>query len=369
MTMGTPPPPEIPDSRWRQSLRRRLLTWFRAHGRDLPWRRTRTLYHVWVSEIMLQQTQVVTVVPFFQRFIKRFPDITSLASAKEDEILRLWEGLGYYRRARNLHRAAQQIVQNYDGQFPEDFSVARSLPGIGRYTAGAILSIARDHKLPILEANTVRVFSRLLAFRGVPSEKTGQQLLWSFSESLLPRKGVGDINQALMELGSEICVPRAPNCATCPVHMLCAAYRQGAQALIPAKKPRPPIEDVTEAAIVIQRGSRVLLRRHSDQERWAGLWDFPRFAATTGNTVVSSRELIDNAHQLTGMNIEPLQHLTTLQHAVTRFRITLQCHLARYVSGRKPGDHLCWRAPDELEQLPLNVTGRKIGRLLANLSK
>ena len=369
MTMGTPPPPEIPDSRWRQSLRRRLLTWFRSHGRDLPWRRTRTLYHVWVSEIMLQQTQVATVVPFFQRFIKRFPDITSLASAKEDEVLRLWEGLGYYRRARNLHRAAQQIVEIYDAQFPEDFLVARSLPGIGRYTAGAILSIARDHKLPILEANTVRVFSRLLAFRGVPSEKNGQQLLWSFSESLLPRKGVGDLNQALMELGSEICVPRTPHCDTCPVHMLCAAYRQGAQALIPAKKPRPPIEDVTEAAIVIQRGSRVLLRRHSDQERWAGLWDFPRFAATAGNTVVSSRELIDNAHQLTGMNIEPLQHLTTLQHGVTRFRITLQCHLARYVSGRKQGDHLCWRAPDELEQLPLNVTGRKIGRLLANLSK
>ena len=369
MSMGTPPPPEIPDSRWRQSLRRRLLTWFGVHGRDLPWRRTRILYHVWVSEIMLQQTQVATVVPYFQRFISRFPDISSLAAAKEDEVLRLWEGLGYYRRARNLHRAAQQIVQDHNAQFPEDFSVARSLPGIGRYTAGAILSIALDQKLPILEANTVRVFSRLLAFRGIPTEKHGQQLLWSFSESLLPRQRVGDLNQALMELGSEVCTPRVPSCASCPVHMLCAAYRQGTQALIPAKKPRTAIENVTEAAIVIQRGTRVLLRRHSDQERWAGLWDFPRFATNPGQTAVSNQELIDNAHQLTGMKIDPSQHLTTMQHGVTRFRITLQCHLAHYVSGRKQGDHLCWRAPDELEQLPLNVTGRKIGRLLADRTK
>ena len=364
--MGTPPP-EIPDSRWRQSLRRRLLTWFQAHGRDLPWRRTRDLYHVWVSEIMLQQTQVATVIPFFQRFITRFPNITSLASADADEVLRLWEGLGYYRRARNLHRAAKQLVQDHDAQFPEDVSAARALPGIGRYTAGAILSIGRDQRLPILEANTVRVLSRLLAFHGIPSEKTGQQLLWSFSESLLPRKRVGDLNQSLMELGSEICVPRTPNCTSCPVHMLCAAHRQGVQSLIPASKRRPPIENVTEAAIVIQRGSRVLLRRHGDQERWAGLWDFPRFSATPGNPVIGGQELIDNAHQLTGLKIEPLQHLTTIQHGVTRFRITLQCHLARYVSGRKQGNHLCWREPDQLEQLPLNVTGRKIGRLVANL--
>ena len=368
MTICSLAPPEMPDSRWKRSLRRRLLTWFQDHARDLPWRRTRDLYHIWVSETMLQQTQVATVVPYFQRFVERFPNITSLAAADEEDVLRLWEGLGYYRRARNLHRAAQQVVQQHHAQFPADFDTLLSLPGIGRYTAGAILSIALDQRLPILEANTTRVLSRLLAFHGDPSQRVGQHLLWAFSESLLPRKRVGEFNQSLMELGSEICIPRKPNCERCPVRMLCAAHRQGEQLSIPISRRRTQTEHVVEAAVVIRRGSRVLLRRHEDRERWAGLWDFPRFPFDPDATNNGHQQLVDKSRELTGFEIEPVRQLTTIQHGVTRFQITLQCHLAQCVSGRKRGPHLSWRMPHELEYLPLSVTARKIGRLVAKLA-
>ena len=262
---------------WRQQLRRRLLRWFERQRRDLPWRRTRDPYAIWVSEIMLQQTQVAAVVPYYERFLARFPTVHELAAADEDQVLRVWEGLGYYRRARQLHDAARRVVQQYGGRFPRELAAARSLPGIGRYTAGAILSIAFDERHPVLEGNTVRLYSRLLAYRDDPHSAAGQRRLWDFAAEILPNRQVGALNQALMELGSTICRPRAPACDACPLAVLCPTQAHGWQQEIPRAKRRPDYEQVHETAVVVRRRGKVLLRRCGPDERWAGLWDFPRF--------------------------------------------------------------------------------------------
>jgi A/G-specific adenine glycosylase len=366
-----PPPAAAEWAAWRRSLARKLLAWFRRNARNLPWRRTRDLYAIWISEIMLQQTQVATVIPYWQRFLARFPDVASLAAADEHDVLRLWEGLGYYRRARQLHAAARQIVAEHQGQFPITFEAVRSLPGIGRYTAGAVLSIGLDQRLPILEANTIRVLSRLTAYRGEVNTTAGQRHLWSLAESILPKRHCGAFNQAMMELGSEICTPRSPACDRCPVARLCLARQQN----LVAKIPRPPkptnYEDVTEVAVIIRHRGRVALRRCLPGERWAGLWDFPRFAVVSGNgddaieTQISPRTC-----DLTGLDVTPGSHLVTITHGVTRFRITLHCYEAtlqphaRRRAANGSGDGTSWVSIDALASYPLSVTGRKISNLL-----
>ncbi len=349
------------------SFRRRLLSWFALHQRELPWRRTRDPYGIWISEIMLQQTQVVTVIPYYERFLAAFPDVHALAAAPEQNVLKLWEGLGYYRRARQLHRAAQVLVDTHGGVFPRDLAAVRELPGVGRYTAGAIVSIAFDLPAPILEANTVRLLSRLLAFQGDPSGTAGQRILWQAAESLLPRKEAGAFNQALMELGSLVCTPREPACDLCPAQSLCGARLQGLVEELPRMRAKAPSTPVREAAIVIRRGGRVFIRRRSEGERWAGLWDFPRFPLTSEQDAGVSEELVVRTRELTGMTILPGDHLATLKHGVTRFRITLECFAAKVVAGRPKKslqDHCGWVRPAELADYPLSTTGRIISRLL-----
>ena len=361
---------EVLGPAWRRGLAARLLAWFEGAARDLPWRRTRDLYAIWISEIMLQQTQVATVVAYYQRFLARFPDVHSLAAADEQEVLRLWEGLGYYRRARQLHAAAKAIAAEHGGVFPRTYDAVRELPGIGRYTAGAILSIGADARLPILEANTIRVLSRLTAFRGEASSAAGQKHLWSIAEVILPAKDVGAFNQALMELGSEICTPRSPACAACPVAAQCAARRSRLVAQIPLPAKRTLYEDVTEAAIVIRRGKQVLLRQCQAGERWAGLWDFPRFALAGGGEELHE-QVARAAYERAGLRISRLKPLVTLKHGVTRFRITLHCFEARLATqkngtrGEAASGACRWVLPDELTSYPLSTTGRKISRLVA----
>ncbi len=359
---------ELPDSRWRQSFRRRLLAWYDAHARDLPWRRRNDPYAVWLSEVMLQQTQVATVKPYFERFMAALPTIEALAKADEHDVLRLWEGLGYYRRARQLHKAAKIIVAEHGGQFPRDPQIVRHLPGIGRYTAGAILSIAFDAREPILEANTVRLLSRLLAYTGDPRSTEGQRLLWAMAEILLPNRNVGRLNQALMELGGGVCTPREPRCDECPVALLCRANQQGLQQEVPRPKAKPVFEAVREAAVVVRRAGRVLLLRWPTGRRWAGLWDFPRFplsdspANDPGDNRLK-RELVENVFELTGVTIVPGPHIATLAHGVTRFRITLECFEAECRScDRKATAALetRWLRPSELHAYPLSSTGRKL---------
>ncbi|MBI2480510.1 MAG: A/G-specific adenine glycosylase [Planctomycetia bacterium] len=349
-----------PDSSWKQNLRRRILVWFQRNSRDLPWRRTRDPYHVWVSEIMLQQTQVVTVIPYFERFIARFPTVAALAAAHEDQVLRLWEGLGYYRRARQLHRAARVIVDEHGGVFPRDAVSVMGLPGIGRYTAGAILSIAFDARAPILEANTIRVFSRLIAYRDDTASTDGQRVLWGAAQDFLPRKNVGDFNQAMMELGSEVCTPREPRCEACPVAILCPTRAQGLQDVIPAAKKKVNYEDVVEACIVVRKNGKVLLRRCEEGERWAGLWDFPRLASSSQTGAALHRELGDGVRELTGYDVAIGEQLKTIKHGVTRFRITLKCFEATHLSGRKKRGEFVWVRPNQLGAFALSVTGRQV---------
>lgn len=361
--------PQIPSVPWRQSFRRKLLAWFKRNRRDLPWRQSKDAYRVWLSEIMLQQTQVATVIPYYERFLARFPQVTALAAADETEVLRLWEGLGYYRRARQLHAAAKKIVVEHGGKFPRDFESIRSLPGIGRYTAGAIASIAFDLSVPILEANTVRLNSRLLAWRGDPTSVTGQRLLWEFAEAILPARHAGDLNQALMELGSLVCTPREPKCDTCPVQSLCPTFAAGLQDEIPVAKRKLKFEAVREAAIIVRRAGKVLLRQRPHGERWAGLWDFVRFPLLAQNGRELAQEIRRKVDDQVGMRVTLGPHLTTIRHGVTRFRITLDCYLADHCTGtarEHDGTKLLWLAPHNLAEYPLSTTGRKIARLLLN---
>jgi len=373
-TKGFLTPSGLPDAAWRRSFRRRLLSWYAASARDLPWRRSSDAYLIWVSEIMLQQTQVATVVPYFERFVRAFPTVEALARADEHDVLRLWEGLGYYRRARQLHQAAGIIAAEHGGRFPRDAATVRRLPGIGRYTAGAVLSIAFDLPEPILEANTTRLLSRLLAYGGDAASAAGQRLLWTTAAALLPDRRAGRFNQALMELGSEVCRARLPQCDACPVRMLCRARANGLQAEIPPPKRKPPTESVHEAAVLVRRRGRLLLLRYPPGRRWAGLWDFPRFPLRATEPAAIGRELEENVRTLTGVIIRPGEHLRTIKHGVTRFRITLDCYRAEYVAtdgataraGKPPvapDVEIRWLRPAELDRYPLSTTGRKMARL------
>ena len=355
------------DPTWRRNVRRRLATWFAKNAREMPWRRTRDPYCIWISEIMLQQTQVATVIPYYERFLAELPDVAALARAREDRVLRLWEGLGYYRRARQMHRAAKQIVREHGGQFPRNKRDVLALPGIGKYTAGAILSIALDAREPILEANSIRVLCRWSAFPDDPTAAAGQRYLWALAELMLPRKNVGQLNQALMELGSLVCMPNKPQCENCPVTGYCQAQTHGQCAQIPAPAAKKQYTDLREAAVVIRRNGHVLLRRCGADERWAGLWDFPRFEIEARGGAKLDRELIDKTRHLTGITVDLAGPLATIKHGVTRYRITLNCRQADYARGScnpKARDAFEWVEPAELESYPLSATGRKIARLL-----
>lgn len=351
------------ESEWKQKLRRRLLAWFTKHQRSLPWRETRDPYRIWVSEIMLQQTQVETVKSYFQRFLDRFPTPSALAASSEQEVLRLWEGLGYYRRARQMHKAAKVIAEQYGGRFPVETDDVRNLPGVGRYTAGAIMSIAFDRREPILEANTIRLFSRLMAFRESTTSAEAQRILWAFAEEILPRKNVGQFNQATMELGSLVCSPKSPKCLECPLKGICPTFAAGLQAEIPLSQKKMKYEDVNEVAVVVYRNRQVLLRRCGVGERWAGMWDFPRFRAEPQNH--DELQISKHVKRLTGIDVLVENKLTSMKHGVTRFRITLDCYEAQYESGRTKRESDCkWVEIKSLNELPLSVTGRKITKLV-----
>jgi A/G-specific adenine glycosylase len=363
------PQPPLPDGRWRERFRRRLRTWYKNHARDLPWRRSRDPYLVWISEIMLQQTQVATVEGYFNRFRHTFPTVQMLAAADEQAVLRLWEGLGYYRRARQLHAAAQIIVDQHEGRFPSDFDAALRLPGIGRYTAGAILSIAFDARQPILEANTVRLFSRLLASHEVPESAAGQRLLWAMAQAVLPRRDVGTFNQALMEVGSQVCT-KTPDCDVCPVGDLCEAKRLHMQHDLPVARPTKKLEDVHEVALIVRRRGRVLLLRRPQGGRWAGLWDFPRYEMDHEQKPALQRRLGESLLDQTGVSAVPTNHLKQIKHGVTRFRITLDCYetTTGQVSA-PPNDapEMKWVLPKQLNDYPLSTTGRKLARLITSM--
>jgi A/G-specific adenine glycosylase len=349
----------------RRRLRRRLLYWFDRHRRDLPWRRTRDPYHIWVSEVMLQRTQVATVLRYFEPFLQAFPTLADLAAADEQNVLLQWQGLGYYRRARDLHRAARTLVGRHGNRVPDDPDALRQVPGIGRYTLGAILSQAFERRLPILEANSRRVLCRVLAWAEDPRTGRSERLLWHAAETILPARRVGDFNQALMELGALVCVPAAPRCTACPLAGLCASRRLGLEKEIPRPTARPQPLDVQEVAVVVRRGSMVLLVQRPANGRWAGLWEFPRGPVGDGEThaYAATRLLAER----TGIRAAVGAELATLRHGVTHHRITLVCIEARYRAGRFCPlyyPQAVWLPPDGLLDYPVSTPQRRLVQAL-----
>ncbi|MDR2440224.1 MAG: A/G-specific adenine glycosylase [Planctomycetaceae bacterium] len=351
-------------------FRRRIFAWYTKHSRTLPWRNTGTTidpYRVWVSEIMLQQTTTKTVEGYFDRFLKRFPTIAELAAASMDEVSRLWEGLGYYRRCVQMHRAAQEIVTRFGGVFPNRRDDVLSLPGIGRYTAGAILSIAFDQRQPILEANTIRLHARLLALRADPAQNEANTLLWNFAEKILPKKNAGRFNQALMDLGNLVCTCQEPQCIYCPVVSFCETAKQGLQSEIPYQKTKEKKEYRTEVALLVRKKGKILLVRYPEGVRWAGLWDFPRAEtdAEQPNHIAADPKLRERLALITGHHLEPETLIETIKHSVTRFRITLLFFTGTdhgkisLTENTKPYE-LQWVTLSELHHIPLNSTGRKL---------
>lgn len=322
-----------------------LLAWYRRTRRDLPWRTNRDPYRVWVSEVMLQQTQVERVKEFFQRFLIRFPTVESLAVAPEREVLRLWEGLGYYRRARQLHAAAQQIVAEHGGRFPETAQALRTLPGIGRYTAGAIASIAFKAREPILEANSRRVFARLVGHLE-PVGGAGDEPLWRIAASLVPAGDPGGFNQAIMDLGAIVCTPTQPRCDHCPLVGSCVAHAAGRVAEIPVTPPRRPRLAVIETTLIVRYGDRVLVERRTAGSWWEGLWDFPLADAA--------------AKQIRGD-----RRLPSIDYTVTHHRITRHLVVRRVAQPPAIGRNRRLVSIPALAQLAMTAPGRRIASRLS----
>jgi A/G-specific adenine glycosylase len=291
----------------------RLLAWWDRHGRkDLPWQRDATPYRVWVSEVMLQQTQVATVAPYFERFVSRFPDPAALAAAELDEVLHLWSGLGYYARARNLHRAAQRIVAEHGGVMPTGFREVAALPGIGRSTAGAILALASGQRLPMLDGNVERVLARYHAVEGWPKQAPVARKLWAYAERHLPETRIGDYTQALMDLGAMLCTRSKPACSACPHARHCLANARGWQARLPERRPKRTLPTRRLRMVVVRVGDAVLLEQRVPSGLWGGLCSLPEIDAD-GDALAWARVL--------GIAAHGGRTLPTVRHAFSHYRL------------------------------------------------
>jgi len=349
-------------------FRKNLFGWFRQFRRDLPWRRTKDPYAIWVSEIMLQQTRVAAVIPYYERFLERFPDIHSLAAAPQEEVLRLWSGLGYYSRARNLQKAAQQMVELHGGEFPRDAESVRALCGIGEYTEAAILSIAFGAKRAVLDGNVARVLARLGGIRGDLRESRRWSALQKTAVQLLDGKCPGDWNQAMMELGATVCTPRQPQCLLCPVAKFCRARQQGDPQRFPEKrKKRETVEIVLAAAVIYDARGRTLLLPPARRTRAAndvatlvsGMWHFPTVAVVQ-DSVVELRTFLAKLFR-DGGGMFSLEPLTKVRHAVTHRKITvLPYRVAVSRVPAVPGAKLL--RLDEISTVPISNLTRKIAR-------
>jgi A/G-specific adenine glycosylase len=345
----------------------RLLSWYDREARALPWRKTRDPYRIWVSEVMLQQTQVKTVEAYYGRFIGRFPSVEDLARAAPDEVMKYWEGLGYYGRARYLHQAARDVVTRFGGRLPDTLEDLISLPGIGRYTAGAILSIAFGKPEAVLDGNVIRVLSRIFHVTDDVRKSSTEKALWSLSDSLLPKRCIRDYNQALMELGALICRVRNPACFDCPVSRICEANRLSIQSELPVKSPRKPVPHYQVTAGIIWRNGRLLITRRPPKGLLGGLWEFPGGKQEPGEELENclKREIREEL----GIAIEVGTRLTSVEHAYTHFRITLHAFECRYRGGhiRLIGaDAYQWILPRELDGFALPAADHKIIALLKN---
>jgi A/G-specific adenine glycosylase len=339
-----------------------LLAWYDRAAADLPWRRTQDPYHVWLSEIMLQQTQVETVIPYFERFLAAFPTVQALADAPLDNVLKLWEGLGYYSRARNLHRAAQMIAHDMGGVNPTTAEGWQQLPGIGRYTAGAIASIAFGEVAPVLDGNVIRVFSRLLDLEADETQNDTKNQLWQQAENWMPDTRPGDYNQALMELGRTICKPRNPLCGQCPIREYCLAYQHGTQDERPVKTPRAvtPHYDVA-AGIIWNKNNKLLIAQRPLEGLLGGLWEFPGGKQEPDESLPEclQRELREEL----AIEVRVGELFTVVRHGFTHFRITLHAFTCQYISGPPQSIGVrdwAWVTVDQLDRYSFGKADREI---------
>ncbi len=343
-------------------ITKKLLYWWDDGHAELPWRQTSDPYAIWVAEVMLQQTQIVTVIPYYERWLDSYPNVRELSLASLDEVLKMWEGLGYYGRARNLHAAAKSIVVDHGGCLPDEVESLRKLPGIGRYTAGAIASIAFGKPAPVLDGNVIRVLSRLLDLEDDISKSKTKNKLWNIASTLVPVERPGAFNQALMELGQTICLPAEPSCHECPINSECLARARGNQLDRPVRprRKKTPHYDVT-AGVIWQDDGRFLIAKRPLAGLLGGLWEFPGGKKEADESLRDAlrREILEEL----GFEIEVGQLLTTIKHAYTHFRITLHAFHARYRSGTpknlEVADH-SWVYLDELERYAFAATDRKI---------
>jgi A/G-specific adenine glycosylase len=339
-----------------------LLDWYALHARSLPWRSEQPdPYQVWVSEIMLQQTRVETVIPYFERWLELFPHLPALAQADEQTVLRAWEGLGYYSRARNLHRAAQIVVSEYGGQLPQDAAELAKLPGIGRYTAGAIASIAFGKDEPALDGNLRRVAARVFDMPLPARSPQGERRLEELLRAHMPSGQAGRYNQALMDLGALVCTPRDPACTACPLRMVCAACRLGLQSQRPVLPKRPPVPHYLVTAAVIRRGGRVLLTRRPAKGLLGGLWEFPGGKLEPEETLAEclQREIREEL----GAAIRVGSQVGVYRHAYTHFKVTLHAFEAELLDGEpRPlqADALEWVPESALAAYPMGKIDRQI---------
>jgi A/G-specific adenine glycosylase len=351
-----------------RELRGSLLAWYRRERRRLPWRESPDPYRVLVSEFMLQQTQVATVVPYFERFMARYPTVRDLAAAPIDDVLAAWSGLGYYRRARNLHAAARRIVDLHGGEVPREERAVRDLPGVGAYTAGALRSIAFGERAAVVDGNVERVLSRLLRMAGPVGKATASRRLWEIAEQLLDPEAPGDFNQALMELGALRCLPAAPDCERCPWDRHCLARAAGVQGKIPRPAARPVTREMRGAAIVLRRAGRVLLVRREEAGELAGMWELPG----SGESPVEgegARKLAAAVRKRHGLSVEVGPRLGEVRHGILDRRIRLELFAAELRgerSVRRSRISSRWVRPEEALAggLALAASARKALRMV-----
>jgi A/G-specific adenine glycosylase len=345
----------------REVIQKKLLRWFENNGRDLPWRKTRDPYAIWVSEIMLQQTQVATVIPYYQRFLKSFPTIRHLAKANLSKVLKVWEGLGYYSRARNLHRASQIVLNHFHGLIPDTLKDLLSLPGIGRSTAGAILSFAYNREEPILDGNVKRVLSRLFADSGHPVREKAEGLLWKISESLIPKGRSNPFNQALMDLGSMLCTPKDPQCSFCPLQKLCRGFLSGKPERYPLRTIKKIIPHRVAVSAVIQKDGKVLLHQRPLKGLLGGLWEFPNWKIEEKRRLrLRLRNCIEKEM---GMNVKVKESIGVFQQAYSHFKLTLHVYHCQAIGGNGNGR---WIPLKNLASLPMSRIHRRIANVLSH---
>lgn len=354
-----------------EAIADRLLEWYDQGAAVLPWRGAGDAYRVWLSEIMLQQTRIETVIPYYERFVAAYPDVQALAAAPLDEVLKHWEGLGYYSRARNLHRCAQLIVAEHGGAFPASVEALRRLPGIGRYTAGAIASIAFGLRAAVLDGNVIRVLARLEDLPDDVSESAVQTRLWALAETLLPEARVGDYNQALMELGQTICLPRQPACLRCPLSSLCRAFAAGTQAQRPVKKKRAPVPHYDVAAGIVRNAEgRILIAQRPAEGLLGGLWEFPGGKQEPGETL--EQTLARELREELAIDVEVGALFVRVGHAFTHFKITLHAFECAYRGPLPPYDApqlldaqaIAWVTLDEISRYSFGKADREVIRAL-----